>query len=195
MKTKLYIIIISFFLLITFVLMEPYFLTNKNKRVENLSYIIWNENIKLKYENFEAEPDYSNKYDVSVYTFIQYRYQDSNEDTIIVEACIDKDSSWVKPKFIGSKQLLTHTQNQFDLTGYFARKLKKQINDYPKHKIKYLFSIIINELKIMQDKYNNETNFGLKQTEQKKWEKKIDKLLETLDAYKEKKVAIKKIHN
>jgi hypothetical protein len=104
---------------------------------------------------------------------------------IEVSAVFDKDLSWVN-KQLATENLLTHERLHFDITELHTRLLRKRISELPYIDdigLNNLYTQSINDLKQMQQDYDEETHHSLYTSEQLKWEKEIADQIIGLSAY------------
>ena len=98
-----------------------------------------------------------------------------------------------------SENLFAHEMKHFDLAEVCTRKLRKELTEYISknaNDTQYFFNEIIKKHhKILiedANKYDNETDYSKNITGQKKWDKKIDSLLNTYKNYSNPHIVIKK---
>lgn len=113
------------------------------------------------------------------------------------ESFVDLTSSWVL-NGAESNMLLRHEQGLFDLTELYARRMNKQIVDYMKQQktnlnyeslssfAKKIYKEQNNKLFQEQLMYNAQTNNGLNESEQLRWEEKMKTELTKLEHFRTK---------
>ncbi len=155
--------------------------------------IYWKLTYKLKWSDFQGQPDTTVEYAAITSSGIKYPYLFNDSSfTFEVFAFFDKQESW-KKKLVDS-YILEHEQLHFDITELFARKLKEKLCKLiPKRKsiqsdIQSIANKIIQEKDDMQNLYDRETNFSQNVKQQVKWKQKIRLELKLLDRYKNKTV-------
>ena len=113
-------------------------------------YLNWNENQKLKFENFKAKaPGKLSKTTGEIYTEISWiKSQKANQaPTFTIINRMDQSKSWINRK---DQDLLNQKQLQFDISELYARKIRKDIKN-------------LNSKKIVDDKsYTNAINLQYK---------------------------------
>lgn len=149
--------------------------------------INWRANYKLKWSDFKATPD-SNSIAVALTsTTISYRIikKDSVLD-VIVSCCFNKPWSWSKNKKI--QGVLRHEQGHFDISELFARKFREAVR---KSKFKgngeiiVLYGKMMDEKKVYNGIYDEETDYCNNVKKQVYWSKIILAEIKKLDAYKQ----------
>ncbi len=119
-------------------------------------------------------------------------------DTLIfkLEPYFNKYKSWVKTAH-KNDIVLQHEQIHFDLTEFYARKIRREILQISLSKEDYLSTIdslyntYVNELNLINKQYDDETYFGNIDEVQSIWRERINKELLELDPYKETKLKVK----
>src|SRR5690625_3492554 len=113
---------------------------------------------------------------------------DSDIKDILVVAIMYKYDSWVKEK---KELLLNHEQIHFNITELYTRKIRKDLQKYlddnKSHEldsIAKIYHCLEDEFWETQFLYDKETNHSKNTVEQKKWDRKIDRLLQV---YKDRK--------
>jgi len=154
----------------------------------------WNENYKLTWEDFKAQPrsqvdavaltvsGISFSYSLSQNNDGDYNYQ------TFVEAHFYPEKSWYKPE-VSNSHILVHEQLHFDLTELYARKLRKRIaetsfTEQIRYELNQLNDDINEALEIAQNKYDFETNHSINIEAQKQWEDYITNELKKLRAFR-----------
>jgi hypothetical protein len=131
---------------------------------------------------------YNNPHFAYVVTAIEYKIDD---DSITVKSLFHPSRSYVYNQTTNSKELLQHEKYHFKITELFARKIKYQIatRKYPnKSSIEKLIRKNLDEERQFQRKYDDETFHSYVLSEQKKYENKIDSLLDLLSVYQPSKI-------
>lgn len=150
--------------------------------------IVWNSKTMLHWNNFKGTPDSSSKYQAM--SFISFEYQSRLEkDTLmlIITCCFFTNSSWVKPQS-KNKLLLMHEQTHFDIYEYCRRIfVQKLLNaDLKKATVFNQIRITGFGIEMMLDKMNNEydeqTQFSMNRSKQKKWSAAMEARLNQLQA-------------
>ncbi|MEQ9303287.1 MAG: hypothetical protein RJQ14_05170, partial [Marinoscillum sp.] len=80
---------------------------------------------------------------------------------------------------------LNHEQYHFNITEFYARELNRFITENPSastEQLKNKHDALRNELRVMQEMYDDETDHSLNQDIQRLWEFRIDTLLDSFDS-------------
>lgn len=148
--------------------------------------ILWSEKQKLKWDDFKCKPDTNKKYLSASTVTIDCKWDCVNgQFQYKVKALFSKSWSWAKKE--GKKEfLLMHEQHHFDLTEVYARMIRKELKLLTnpcknQGKIKSIIAELTEKHNLEQKKYDIETNHGINNTVQKKWEENISKRLNELD--------------
>ena len=102
---------------------------------QNDSKILWEKDIELRIEDFRKDiPDYSDKLAESLLS-IEYNYQVTEVEAPIftIKTYFIKDRSWIKLK---DKNTLRHEQLHFDMAELYTRKMRRDIEQMRRKKIK-----------------------------------------------------------
>lgn len=116
-----------------------------------------------------------------------------NDDSVNIEALFHPSRSFVYNTHSNSKELLDHEIYHFKITELYTRKAKKEIASlqHPhKNKIKEVIDNTKLEERKFQIKYDYDTFHSYVFSEQKKYEKKVDSLLNLHLDFKKPKVII-----
>lgn len=139
---------------------------------------------------FFQESLYGNENFAYVKTTINYEFKN---DSIKIESFFHPSSSYVYNKKTFSKDLLRHEMFHFKITELYVRLVKNKISKLKKpnkEKIKGLIQQTENEERNYQIKYDDDTFHSYVESEQKKYEKKIDSLLYLHSKFKNPKLYI-----
>jgi hypothetical protein len=152
------------------------------------NYILWKRTSKPAWADFQGTVPWVRSADASthyVLGFIENDLRDSIE--INLSTYFIKDSSWVI-RGMNSPDLLNHEVRHFDLAEVYARKYRKYLSDWDGDDA-ILFSLYadygrkVSKLDSAENEYDKETNHSLNHTEQEKWNRRIDSLLEAYSAF------------
>ncbi|PIQ34151.1 MAG: hypothetical protein COW63_04235 [Bacteroidetes bacterium CG18_big_fil_WC_8_21_14_2_50_41_14] len=148
--------------------------------------IIWRESEKLTYDDFQGQLPaliYHNEGAVATTSVIMKDIADYTDSNVVINiyAVFDCEKSWIFDN-IKNEKVLNHEQRHFDITEYYARKLRSEIKDLPR--INLLMQININECDIMQDLYDRDTNHGNDSISQQYWNQKVDSLLTSMKEFR-----------
>lgn len=149
----------------------------------------WQNSYHLTWSNFKGTPGgrnigHSANTANSIYYFVMPK-RDSFE--IEVKACFNEGMSWYVARDT-NVFLLLHEQRHWDITEVYARKFRKYAANWDK---KYLLNdylrngmaLFEDSLAKMQVTYDRETNHSLNAQKQELWNRKIDSLLKSYDAF------------
>lgn len=153
--------------------------------------ILWKENKKLVWDDFQAKPQMGHKASALTNASAQfYLQQEGKKLKIDTRVFFRKDGSWVKPD-AHQDNLLQHEQTHFDIYELFGRKYRKYISELNTNKapqklvdkMAKSFKKYQKKAKKMQDKYDKQTNYSRNIEEQKKWSTEINKKLLLLNKF------------
>lgn len=131
---------------------------------------------------------YGNERFAYVVTSIDSEIEDNS---VMVQSLFYPSRSFVYKKNLNNKELLTHEKYHIKITELFARKAKEKIaklNKFDKNKIKEIIRKIKQEEGKYQKKYDYDTFHSYILSEQKKYEKEVDSLLNLLTQYRKIKI-------
>ncbi|MGX1931218.1 hypothetical protein [Flagellimonas sp. 2504JD4-2] len=167
-------------------------------RVNYLDYekpIAYDRIDQITFQNFRGleffkKSLYGNKRFAYVVTTIESEIQD---DSVMVRSLFHPSKSFVYKTHTNSKELLTHELYHFKITEIFARKIKHEIariENPDEIKIQSAIKMQWHEERKYQQQYDYDTFHSYVFSEQKKYERTIDSLLNLLDKYKEPKIKL-----
>lgn len=145
--------------------------------------VLWKKQ-KLSWSDFRGKPPRNPKGSsvAETSTTISLEPVDHQGEKVLVEikAVFNPGDSWVLP---GNKNahVLNHEQRHFDLTEYCVRRIRKELKDINNYL--EVFDRITGDCEKMQKHYDRDTDHGINSEKQKEWDRKIDRLLESLDRY------------
>lgn len=148
---------------------------------------------QITFENFRGleffkKSLYGNESFAYVVTSIE---SDIDDHSVKVQSLFYPSRSFVYKKNINSKELLSHEKYHIKITELFARKAKEKIsklNRFDKNKIEAIIRQAEKDERKFQTEYDYNTFHSYVLSEQKRYEKKVDSLLNLLSAYKEPKI-------
>ncbi|WP_148783656.1 DUF922 domain-containing protein [Aquimarina intermedia] len=157
--------------------------------VERFSYT---EKSILDWSDFRGDPRLDNDFDASVNTGITYQWSYS-KDKEAIELKYDVDSfcypllSWVK-KGQMTDYLLAHEQLHFDISELHARIMRKRLKEYKPGKnirrdLNKMYKLVERMRTNMQEQYDIETDHSRNKESQKKWEEKVNRLIQYYDGF------------
>jgi hypothetical protein len=147
--------------------------------------ILWNSENKLTWENFEKRVGQGSFYKAFTYSGIRYNI-DAPVDSIIItlEAYFLPNESWV---YLDSQtdRLLNHEQRHFDIAEVYRRRMREEmqkfkipVTEFMSHgyddDAKEIFERLYGEMEAKQKEYDLETNHGIDDSNQLKWNSWID---------------------
>ena len=163
-------------------------------RITNDDTVHYNPDRKLIWADFKAEPRRGSHYAAEVFTSFAYEGKSTVKDGIIIlnltaKAYMLKNSSWGRSD-ARSAYALNHEQRHFDIVKIIAERFKRKIQaniltleDY-NSEMQYEFIESFREMNRLQTQYDNETNHSLNQTDQERWNQKIDAELRSFGVIK-----------
>src|SRR5699024_1612871 len=154
--------------------------------------IIWGK--PLTWNDFKGNPDFSVPHFASANTGISanFSWKTTNHQPELqyeVYAIFNPYESWIKSGK-QSAELLKHEQLHFDISELTARKFRKYLakqNIKPEkvgEKVDHKNKRLKKQNKKLQERYDRQTKHGMHQRKQAKWERKIQRKLQALEAYK-----------
>lgn len=142
----------------------------------------WQANRKLIWADFKGKQDKLNPAVALTYSDIKIGASFINGNvSVTVNNLFDAKLSWTKNKT--STALLAHEQVHFDITEIYTRKIRIKLNAIASEEtikngtLNKESTILLNEWKSFQKKYDDETNHGIIMVKQKEWEEKVTMLL------------------
>ncbi|MGM0635276.1 MAG: DUF922 domain-containing protein [Bacteroidota bacterium] len=173
------------------------------KTVRNDSILIWSEHKKLSWDDFLSDEKHlDGRHDsqlvqhtsailsVSIKFLPRELGCENIDDIIIVPVVYRKESTAI----LKSDKILKHEQIHFDITEFYARKIRKTIEDLLDdddyecnlQEIADIYNELEEEHWQTQILYDKEIRIvGEEDKNQKKWDRKTDSLLNTLKDYKQ----------
>jgi hypothetical protein len=188
MKIKITIGVFIFFLIVFYSLTKINFLDYESpKTYDKIGQITFNNFRGLE---FFQNSLYGNEHFAYIDTSIDYDFEN---DSIKIESFFHPSSSYVYNKNAFSSELLAHELYHFRITELYVRMMKKRISELKKTN-KTEVENLINQLTVkereFQFKYDDDTFHSYVLSEQKKYEKNIDSLLNLHSNFKNPKVYI-----
>ncbi|WP_299215397.1 hypothetical protein [uncultured Dokdonia sp.] len=148
---------------------------------------------QITFENFRGleffkKSLYGNERFAYVVTSIE---SDINDDSVIIQSLFYPSRSFVYKKNMNSKELLNHEKYHIKITELFTRKAKEKIsnlNQFEKEEIEKIIKEIKKDERKFQKEYDYDTFHSYVLSEQKRYEKEVDSLLNLLTEYKKPKI-------
>jgi len=153
--------------------------------------IYWNDWYRLEWSDFQASPKEETTVAALSSIGLPYSYSTDGEGELLltINVCFIKNESWSKPSE-RNNLLLQHEQIHFDIAELHRRKIVKAILDanFTKKNYKEKLNEIINQIwrrdyKLMQNRYDKDTNFSNVVKEQINWNKFINQQLRNLKEF------------
>ncbi len=145
--------------------------------------ICWQKGRILKWNDFKGSVPKGRGF--SAETFIILAYDMVSLNKMRISNCMIKNKSWAV-KQERSQTVIVHEQYHFNIAEIYARKIRQELSstsNLTNTKIKDIFNLWIGEHNLEQNRYDSETAHSSNIQEQKKWELKIDSLLNGLDNF------------
>ena len=148
---------------------------------------IWSDTDPLTYDDFKGYPNIFDKYDASITSAIEYRY-DADSTIESIDAVCYVGQTWVNPWSKGSSSLLRHEAYHFKITEMVARMARKAAQEAIKAGVsKDSMTVILAQHQLLkrqyQCDYDDETKHSLLSDRQSEWQYFVDSTLFELDAY------------
>jgi len=160
------------FLLTAFIF--PLFLLSQRED----DHIKWNENRKLTWDDFKAEPLKMGSTVAITSTHLGFSYSFANgKITYKIDCWFDKRKSW---GLVKNDWILKHEQGHFDIAEIFARQLYKSVSEYQYSKTTFqtdlnaIYKSVVERKEKYQQQYDAETDHSRNKTKQEEWLKKIE---------------------
>lgn len=157
------------------------------------SQMTWDANYRLEWTDFKGPPDFTSDAVAITASGISSNFSARTTATRLVDysanitANFYPEKSWFKPGKV-NEVVLAHEQLHFDITELYARKLRREIDNYNfslniKKEMRRLQNQINSELEALQEQYDTETNFSMNVEVQKQWQIRIKQALDELSDY------------
>jgi predicted secreted Zn-dependent protease len=140
--------------------------------------IKWQEDRKLTWNDFRAEPLKMGSTAAMTTTHLGFSYNVSNgKVTYKIDCRFEKNKSWVLVK---NDWILKHEQGHFDIAEIFARKLNQLTAEYQFNRNSFqkdldvIYKSVVDEKERFQQQYDDETDYSRNKNNQEEWFKKIE---------------------
>lgn len=153
----------------------------------------WDENRKLKWEDFHGTPVSGANFVASTNSGISFGYSYTIENNKVkveysVESFFNTKKSWFIPGKV-SQHILNHEQAHFDISELHTRILKKRLDGQKfsrkiKTEIETIYRQVEQERKTMQIEFDAESNHSRNEEKEIYWQKYIAKRLAEHDEWK-----------
>lgn len=153
--------------------------------------IFWDEWFKLEWSDFKGDPHTNEGVAAQSSIGLPYNYVSDGEGilNVTVNVCFIKSESWSRSEK-RNNVLLQHEQLHFDIAELHRRMIIKELLEakFDKNNYKEVLEEIINRIwvkkyRVMQDKYDSETNFSRIIREQINWNRFVKQQLTNLEEY------------
>lgn len=144
------------------------------------TFISWNENRKLSWDDYKGVPDMDLKASAITYCELGFRMSKPtifHKTKYVVYNNFFPEQSWVKPEFKTDEILLKHEQGHFDLAQVYAKKLNLSLQKKHPAQARKIWKKIYDKYVQAQQRYDRETKYGTDSLQQKKWNEYIQKEL------------------
>jgi hypothetical protein len=169
-----------------------------NEISDESSKILWSEDYKLKWHDFQGRPDdtRTSEEESATKTRIEVNTKITKAQIEFFVPCyFEKDKSWAVKST--SPELLNHEQLHFDISEFFARKLRQKLFETKfatsydiQLKVKEIYHEILLASIDFQNKYDKETNHSKNKDQQFMWNKKVKEMLIKMSNFKTVKVIV-----
>lgn len=160
----------------------------------NEALVKWDAENKISWDNFSVK-DTNDRFAAEVNTFFKANFYLKNDSVFCqVVTYLNTGRSWRKPSLhTGDAYAIKHEQVHFDITEIFARKIRKELIENPVNEqgVEKIYFDNSKACREFQQLYDTETRHSLDKKNQDRWNKKISRLLLSLDNYKEQAIHIK----
>ncbi|HXB39783.1 MAG TPA: hypothetical protein VNZ49_04525 [Bacteroidia bacterium] len=151
--------------------------------------ITWSKDRKLTWADYRGKPKKRFAAASTVYSLGRKVFVQDGKTLARICAYFYCKDSWKKDDWI-NQSVLDHEQKHFDIVELFCRRIRKQIttmtfSDFKdaEAKVDSLYQVYNKAMDVFQDKYDDETDGSMNGDAQRKWEKKIDNEIASLEKY------------
>ncbi len=152
-------------------------------KAQHSKMIVWDADRKLKWSDFKAKR-YSDVVSGAVTQLnLEVTYQNNDIKNSLKITCVfNRRESWHRDT---SKYGLSHEQLHFDIGEIYARAFRKEVKElshirFTPQLVDSLFKKYADLLKREEERYDNQTDFGLDKIRQNEWANKVSSSLESL---------------
>lgn len=153
----------------------------------------WSESERLSWADFQGRPTKGAGYVASTSSGISFSYSYKLKDEEVtynytVESFFYPKESWYKPELV-SAYILDHEQTHFDISELHSRVLRKMISEASfskniKKEIEALYQEVEKQRRIMQDRFDLETEHSKISEKEIQWETFIATQLKAYERWK-----------
>lgn len=178
-RFRVFIPITVLLILVSIVLQKGLFIKDKT--------IYWQNETPITFDDFRGYTNFFTAYDGAIKSYIEYKFDD-NEKVSFVQAACNTKSTWVNFWDTDSYLLLQHERYHFNVTEVVTRMAKKEIMNLKGYEsnaseVQKILREHEQILRVMQNKYDTESDHSLIRDVQAYWQFNIDSMLFELDAY------------
>jgi hypothetical protein len=162
-------------------------LFHSSSAVKPADEIRWGAGRLLGYEDFKAAVPSNTPWAATTTSSIYFSYEESNKQlrNVQVYAFFNPEQSWMKTK---SPEVLRHEQLHFNITEFYARKFYAESaallgTANAREKLMQLFKKANDDCASSQSKYDVESEHGVNESGQKKWETQVAEWLKATAPY------------
>ena len=141
-------------------------------------FIKWDENRKLTWDDFKAEPLKMGSTAAMTTTHLGFSYNFANgKITYKIDCWFEKNKSW---GLVKNDWILKHEQGHFDIAEIFARQLYRSVSEYQYNKTTFqkdltaIYKSVVEGKEKFQQQYDDETDYSRNKTKQEEWLIKIE---------------------
>ncbi|MGB8374159.1 MAG: DUF922 domain-containing protein [Salegentibacter sp.] len=154
--------------------------------------IEWNQDRPLTWADFKAEPPANDPYEANTNSGISYSWTYSTSSgrpdlRYEVHTYFYPELSWSR-ELEEEDYILAHEQLHFDISELYARKLRKELEEYEigrniRRDLRNIYNKIEQEREAMEKAYDAESNHSKNREAEFRWRKMIAKKLSELQQY------------
>ncbi|MBW8244809.1 hypothetical protein K1F50_18520 [Muricauda oceani] len=190
---KKFLKIVKYSLVILFTLIIGFAILSHTNYLNYEKPLTFDQYDQITFENFRGleffkKSLYGNEQFAYVVVSIDSKFENNS---VTVQSLFYPSRSFVYNQNTNSKELLTHEKYHIKIAELFSRKAKKKISELPSFDKKSI-NEILKQAKLDERKYQKEYDYNTFHSyvlsEQKKYEKEIDSLLDLLTNYKKPKI-------
>lgn len=172
---------ISFIIYYTLILLSA--------RVVAQDTLYWTNGDQLEWEYFKKSPPERTDFRALATVGISGSFIEYNDlyCAVSIRSYFVTNKSWVKKR---TAALLKHEQGHYDIAEIYSRKFREEVSgityeylDNVDALFKEIYNKYISEMYLMQELYDNETNFSRDQIKQQEWNKTINDELKSLSHF------------
>ena len=151
--------------------------------------LYWSSNEPITWDDFEGQKKYRSSFVAQTVSLIEQSFACKGDHfEFDIKAKFNKNKSWT---ITDKADVLKHERKHFDITEVYARKMRKAYTElkypcsYTMEQLGSIYDRYFDELKIVQEQYDIETNHGIYQMKQEEWDQLIARQLEELEDWKD----------